>query len=217
MFIDSGLQILHVGIDGMTQESYEKYRGSGNLSLVLKNLKKVLELRGSRKTPFIRASMLASCYNENEVDQFNELMESMNMDEWSIDKMQVNPNESIEWLPDNEELRYQNYTSIGAEFTKKPCVRLWSEMVINWDGNISACCIVDDKNADFANDINKGSVDLETIWNNSSYLSARSSFTAEPKTGKHTICHECKNMVGSKELSYVGKTFSLKLESTKLE
>ena len=215
MLIDSGLQILHVAIDGISQSTYEKYRKKGNLNQVIKNLNTVLELRGQNKLPLIRASMLANRYNEHEVEQFNELMLNMGLDEWSVDKLQVNPNSSLEWLPNNQELKYQNYNS-SLEKEILPCFRLWSEMVINWDSNLSACCLVDDKNADFENILNMAPINLSQIWNNLSYVSARSFFKDHSNIRPHTICHECKNRVGSKELSYVGKTFSLKLNSTKL-
>ena len=43
--ITSGLGLLHVDIDGLDQEVYEKYRIGGNLSLVFKNLKKAIAIK----------------------------------------------------------------------------------------------------------------------------------------------------------------------------
>ena len=40
--LTSSLDALHVSIDGVTQEVYEKYRVGGNLETVLNNLKKLI-------------------------------------------------------------------------------------------------------------------------------------------------------------------------------
>jgi MoaA/NifB/PqqE/SkfB family radical SAM enzyme len=45
--VRSGLSLLHVDIDGLDQEVYEKYRRKGNLKTVIKNLTKIKELNCS--------------------------------------------------------------------------------------------------------------------------------------------------------------------------
>ena len=43
--VKSGLSLLHIDVDGLDQEVYEKYRKKGNLSVVINNLKKIMEIK----------------------------------------------------------------------------------------------------------------------------------------------------------------------------
>ena len=79
-------------------------------------------------------------------------------------------------------------------------------MVINWDGNISACCIVDDVKADFGNIFN---TDLKELWNNKKYISARSEFGDKKEITEKTICNVCKNDTHNLKLNRKGESFSI--------
>ena len=54
-----------------------------------------------------------------------------------------------------------------STFSKKKCHWPWSGFVINYDGNISACCIVDDPKSDFENVFKD---DLMKVWNNKYFI-----------------------------------------------
>ena len=43
--VKSGLSLLHIDVDGLDQEVYAKYRKKGNLSVVINNLKKIIEIK----------------------------------------------------------------------------------------------------------------------------------------------------------------------------
>jgi radical SAM protein with 4Fe4S-binding SPASM domain len=208
--IGSGLALLHIDLDGLTQEVYEKYRKKGNLQLVLNNINRAVELKKRMDVffPKIEVCMLAMKHNEHQFDDFKQMAVELGVDHYQIDKIQVDPNSkfSQSWLPNNKEYIYDSY---GAEDSNKPCHWPWSGMVINWDGNISACCVVDSPKADFGNVYEKNVME---IWNNDFFVSSRAEFGNQEEIVKQTICNICKNKTHNKKLKRVGDTFAIKLE-----
>jgi len=81
-------------------------------------------------------------------------------------------------------------------------------MVINYDGGVNPCCIIDDPNSDFSN---LKSHSIREVWNNEEYISSRSEFGDKSQITKPTICNVCKNQTHSKRLNRVSKSFSIKL------
>jgi MoaA/NifB/PqqE/SkfB family radical SAM enzyme len=214
--LESGLSLLHVDLDGLDQEVYAKYRRKGDLNLVMKNLKKIKEIKSNKnlKLPIIELSMLAMRQNEHQHNQFLNMKSELGADEVKIDKIQHNPNMDEEWLPKNSNLIYKTYTGGTApsnsakENEKKQCHWPWSGIVINADGTINPCCIIDDPNADFDQISNKKLFD---IWNSEEYISSRSEFSDQKEISKKTICNICKNQTHSKRLNRVSKSFAIKL------
>lgn len=214
--VKSGLSLLHVDIDGLDQEVYEKYRRRGDLKIVIKNLIKIKNLKEkfNLKEPKLELAMLAMRQNEHQHEDFFKFAKEFNADEIKIDKIQYNPNMDKEWLPSNQDLIYQTYeggkaNSLSAKDQEsKQCSWPWSGMVINWDGGINPCCIVDDPKSDFGNIKNKS---INTIWNSEEYISSRSEFGDQKEITKKTICNICKNQTHSKRLNRVSKSFAIKL------
>ena len=68
--------------------------------------------------------------------------------------------------------------------------------MINPDGGVNPCCIIDDPNSDFGNTNNYS---ISDIWNNENYVSARSEFGNKKEITKNTICNICKNQTHSKD------------------
>ena len=83
--------------------------------------------------------------------------------------------------------------------------------MINWDGGIAPCSIIDDVNSDFGNVFES---DLKTLWNNDYYVSARSTWSKSPQKNKFVICNACKNDTHNPNLLRVGDTFSLTLNKS---
>ena len=214
--VKSGLSLLHIDIDGLDQDVYEKYRKKGDLKVVLSNLKKIVNIKEKYKSkkPIIELSMLAMRQNEHQHDKFLKMGKEFKADELKIDKIQHNPNMDEKWLPLNKNLIYNTYeggsaTSHSAKDNeKKQCHWPWSGIVVNWDGGVNPCCIIDDPKADFANTNNKS---IKEIWNSEEYISSRSEFGDEKEITKKTICNVCKNQTHSKRLNRVSKTFAIKL------
>jgi len=179
------------------------------LQLVLNNINKAVELKKKMNVPFpkIEVSMLAMKHNEHQFDDFEEFAVELGVDHYQIDKIQVDPNSkaSKSWLPTNKEFIYDTYEDGNSD---SPCHWPWSGMVINWDGNISACCIVDSPKADFGNVYEKSVME---IWNNDFFVSSRAEFGNQKQIIKQTICNICKNKPHNIMLKRVEDTFAITL------
>lgn len=203
--ITSGLGKLVIDVDGTTQETYEQYRINGKLETVLENTRKAVKYKkeNNLKFPIITTKMLVMKHNEHQIDDFKKLSKSLDVDQMELNNIQINPNTAKSWLPNNPEFRYASYEQSG---TVEPCHWPWSGFVVNWNGDVAPCCIVDDSDSDFGNIFNDG---LEKIWNNEYYISARSEFSNEKEITKDTICNVCKNDTHNPNLFRVGDTFSI--------
>ena len=203
--IKSGLGILVIDLDGTDQATYEKYRVSGNLELVLENTRKAVKIKkdNSLKFPRIQTRMLIMKHNEHQIDQFRKISKELQVDEMEVGNIQINPNTAKQWLPKDKEFVYETYFK---ERKVIPCHWPWSGMTINWNGGVSPCCIVDDEKSDFGNIFEQG---IKKLWNNGFYRSSRSVFSKEKDDSEFTICHLCKNDVHNPNLIRIGNTFSI--------
>jgi radical SAM protein with 4Fe4S-binding SPASM domain len=202
----SGLGIIIIDLDGTTQEIYEKYRKNGDLNTVLKNTRKLIKIKkeNNLKFPIIQTRMLVMKHNEHQINEFKKLSKELESDEMELGNIQLNPATAKEkWLPNNPEFVYATYQ---GEREIQPCHWPWSGLTINWDGGVSPCCVIDDQDTDFGN-IFEGN--LEKIWNNEYYVSARSVFSDTKKITKNTICNICKNDTHNPKLFRIGDTFSI--------
>ena len=207
-FMKSGLGRLVIDIDGTTQDVYAKYRVNGNLETVLENTRKVVKIKkdNNLKYPIIQARMLVMKHNEHQIDDFKQLSKKLQVDEIEFGNIQLNPNTAAdEWLPTDGNFVYETY--LGKRIDT-PCHWPWTGMVINSDGGVSSCAIVDDNLSDFGNVFEEK---ISDIWNNESYISARTTWTKNARRTKTVICNICKNDTHNPNLLRVGDTFSLTL------
>ncbi|NQW24386.1 MAG: SPASM domain-containing protein [SAR202 cluster bacterium] len=200
--IKSGLDVMIVSLDGVTQEVYEVYRVGGHLDRVLDNLRlldqKKREL-GS-KTPHIEWQFIVMRQNEHQLEEAKALATELGVDSLVFKKVDFphgedDPAEAERWLP------RQNPDYLRADPFYKPyqedggvCWRLWRSAVINWDGGFAPCCYLTDKTEDFG-DANESSV--KEIWNNASYTTARGLFKKDFTPEKWVGCLDCSVYQGS--------------------
>ena len=206
-----GLGVLHVDVDGLDQKIYETYRRRGDLGKVMKNLTAACEIKkrlGDSCKTKIETAMIINKFNESQEFDYIEKMNSLGVDRVKVSKLQISPNEGKDWLPDNKDKQYSNYTEESQD--AESCQRLYTQMTINWDGRISPCCLTYDVESDFTKQSENPI--LATEWNNEFFESARSAFNAKPGKCK-TICHKCMNNLGSKDLPHFRNTFAIALRS----
>ncbi len=190
--VESGLDRLIISIDGIDQETYEKYRVGGYLEKVLEGTKNIVnwKKRLNSSTPHVIWQFIVFKHNENQIDKVKALGQKYGVDEVSIKTAQIYDYENNSTLiPQNE--KYSRYTAAGISYRLKNkllshCWRLWNSCVITWDGQIAPCCF--DKDAKYS----LGSLkthSFKEIWNNSNYLKFRSSITKS--RNKIDICSNC--------------------------
>lgn len=190
--IKSGLEYLILSIDGISQETYVKYRVRGNANKVLGNVEKLIARRkelGS-STPYIEWQFILFEHNAHELDAARQMAEEMGVDRFRV----IPPGVPIlaqepEKLKDDWFLKDEN-DRVEAFSGDEPssCFYLYRSLTTNPDGGTAPCCIVYGDKNDFG-DIKKEKVD--EIWNNDMYQSARNLFREGGKGVTPTICDGC--------------------------
>ena len=200
--INSGLDVMIVSLDGVTQDVYEVYRVTGHLDRVLDNLRLLNEKKqelGSN-TPYIEWQFIVMKQNEHQLEEAKVLATQLGVDSLVFKKVDFphGENDSAEaerWLP-RELLEYLRKAPFSKPYSEdgQACWRLWRTAVINWDGGFAPCCYLTDKTEDFG-DLNESTV--KEVWNNSSYTTARGLFKDSFVPGEWVGCLNCSAYQGS--------------------
>ena len=149
--VGSGLDRIIISIDGVTQESYEKYRIGGNLQKVIEGTRNLVQAKKelNSKTPYIIFQFVVFRSNENEIKSLKKLAKNIGVDKVNIKSAQFyNLNESNDLIPTIE--KHSRYRKVNGKFELKSrisnkCWRSWHSSVITIDGKIVPCCF--DKDA----------------------------------------------------------------------
>jgi MoaA/NifB/PqqE/SkfB family radical SAM enzyme len=186
----SGLDLLVIGIDGATQESYSKYRRAGSLDLVRKNLKTLHELkkRHHLEKPELQWRFLVFKHNEHEMEMATRLYREWGADSLEFAAPQLPPDGYGPGIEASTIDSFNIYASTpenvrrwrtGEVFNpyypgrqlSRPCAWLWGSITLNPGGSISPCCSVVGKKHDFDQDATEKS--FRSVWNGSTYRKAR--------------------------------------------
>ncbi len=190
--INSGLEYLILSIDGITQETYVKYRVRGNVHKVLANVEKLIARReelGS-STPYIEWQYILFEHNSHELEAARKMAEEMGVDRFRV----IPPGVPIlaqepEKLKEDWFLKHDD-GNVEAFAGNEPssCFYLYRSITTNPDGGTAPCCIVYGDKNDFGDSNTEKVTD---IWNNEMYQSARNLFREGGKGSKPTICDGC--------------------------
>lgn len=195
----SGLDKIIVSIDGITQETYSKYRVGGDFDTVINNLKLLINKKRElgKTNPYICWQFLVFRHNEHEVEQVKKIGKDLGVDSVSITKAFIG---NQDWIPlNNEYSRYRikkNKVEVTSECFKPAqelyCNWPWEEIAINPNGSVSVCCSVEDEKDDFGNIFERP---FQDIWNNNLYRQARRfiKYKTAPEDGQKNICIGCKH------------------------
>lgn len=191
--IQSGLKRIVISIDGVSQESYEKYRIHGTLEKVLTGTKNLVEAKKRLKShyPIISWQMVVFSSNEADIPTAKKMAK-----EYGVDEMKFKTAQFYDYknghplMPEN--LKYSRYRK-EADGTYRinntlpnHCWRLWQSSVLTFDGNAVPCCF--DKDASYPMGKLNGK-SFKEIWTNKDYQGFR---TKVLKGRKHVdICANC--------------------------
>ena len=148
--VKAGLDYTNLSFDGMTRETYEKYRQSINPEI--NNFEKVklglAALCNAKKnlgsaTPHVQISFLVNKYNEHEISDLLDwsrkigvntvLLKAMHF-YWTDSKKDFEQAKK-DWLPKNKK-----YWRIFSKETLPPCQWADELSVVLWDGRLGTCC-----------------------------------------------------------------------------
>ncbi|MDR1729155.1 MAG: radical SAM protein [Prevotellaceae bacterium] len=190
----SKLDFLTISLDGVTPESYQRYRKGGDFNQVISGIKTLAKIKKELKTnyPLVELQFIVFKHNERETKRFQELGKQLGADRISIKSAQINnTGQSSEILPPDNPVysRYKKGASGNFYLIKKKrkyCPRQWCGAVITWDGNMAPCCY--DKEAKYAYG-NLKENRLDELWKNPKAMQFREIFFQQRNVPE--ICKEC--------------------------
>jgi MoaA/NifB/PqqE/SkfB family radical SAM enzyme len=189
----SGLDRMIVSLDGVTQESYGKYRRNGDLALVRENLLRLqrAKQRLGRATPKLIWQFLVFRHNEHEVEEARAIHKDWGADEFTVcgAEMPMEPhNEGFERssIPEYNIYHPDHLFQKEAErqmTSDRACAWLYGVFVLNPNGRVSPCCATPSEKLDFG-EYHKG--DFFNVWNNETFRRARRIFVPEADKAPRT-------------------------------
>lgn len=168
--VDMKVDSIIFSMQGINEEQYESVRGC-IYNLFRDNIKKLVELRGDNKKPYIKLS----CTVDEEDIKYSGYIK----DQWRdiVDEVSVG---ITSWVRINgkkpEKLKYIQ------------CREPYQKLGINWDGKVTACC------ADYDNLLTIGDINNHTIfwlWNHNKTLKCIRQILDNMDHRMLTMCKDC--------------------------
>lgn len=190
--LESGLDRLIISIDGVTQETYARYRKGGDLKRVVDGVSLLMRERKTRKQnhPYVIMQCLLFAHNEHEVSEIRKLARKLGVDKLVFKTAQFyhldKHNGMIPSTP-----AYSRYKFTGGRYVLKKkqknfCSRIWTTAVITWEGILVPCCF--DKNARHPSG-NLNAVFLGNAWKSEKMYAFRQQVLRDRKSIE--ICSNC--------------------------
>ena len=152
--VKSGLDRLIVSMDGIDQESYEKFRQHGDFNRVIEGIANVVQMKQKLRSrvPYIILQFIAMRHNEKQINEIKRTGKRLGADKIVVKSLQVKDfSRNAKLIPENKKFsRYKKGKDNKYIIKKKlqnHCRRLWETMVILNDGCIVPCCF--DKDGEF--------------------------------------------------------------------
>lgn len=179
----AGLDSLRISINAGTRENYKRVHGHDEFDLVIANIR---EFDRIRKELGAQTLLSASC-----------VVTKKNSDETRELEKAIGPyTDAIKWT----EIRVQGGTKVNnvvklttkdmerdERYKLKPCGLLWNGMHVDYDGNLTLCCVDFDAKMVVGNVLEEG---LENCWNNHNMQSSRKAHL-EGTLRTDSLCYKC--------------------------
>ncbi len=144
--VESGLDRIIISLDGLDQESYEKYRAGGSVEKVLEGTRNLVRWKKELKsrTPYIILQFIVFSTNEHQVGDLKKVARELGVDKLELKTAQVyNYEDGNDLIPSNPD--YARYKKENGKFKidnplNNHCLRMWRGCVITWDGLVVPCC-----------------------------------------------------------------------------
>lgn len=190
--VESGLDRIIISLDGLDQQTYEKYRVGGSLDKVIEGTKNLVRWKKELKsrTPFIILQFIVFSTNEHQVAELKKVARELGVDKLELKTAQVyNYEKGNDLIPSQKE--YARYKMQNGKFVidnplNNHCLRMWRGCVITWDGLVVPCCF--DKDAEHRlGDLKTES--FREIWRGERYREFRDKLFSDRKA--IDICRNC--------------------------
>jgi len=189
--VESGLDKIIVSVDGTNQETYQKYRKGGRLTLAIKGIEHINYWKNElkSKTPFVEIQMVVFSTNEHQIGEMKTLAKKLNANRLALKSAQLyNFENGHELLPKTKKhARYKQLDSGKYSIINKlpnRCFRLWSGAVVTANGAVLPCCFDKDATHSFGD-----FSEISTVFQNKTAKAFRTSILLNRK--QHEMCRNC--------------------------
>jgi MoaA/NifB/PqqE/SkfB family radical SAM enzyme len=195
--VESGLDEIIVSLDGVDQETYERYRVGGKIERVFEGVRLLVEARerAGVRHPLINLQFIVMKHNEKDLAEAERIAGELlaPTDKFLLKTAQVYTSKEAEiFLPETEELRRYESTDKAELVVKgqpaRGCKVLWYSSMVNWNGAVAPCCF--DKDVDFEmGQAFAGASSFKEIWKGRTYMDFRRQILA----GRTSVdmCRNC--------------------------
>ena len=141
------MEYLNLSIDGATQETYERYRVSGNLAKVFHNIERLNYYKKLYESEYPKLSwqFIIFGHNEHEIPLVKSLCKKYNMAfNPKLNYSNFSPVRDKNFVRKESGLGVadrQEYKSLYEKEYKAPCYHCFVSPQINWDGKILGCSV----------------------------------------------------------------------------
>ena len=197
--VHSGLSEMIVSLDGVDQETYEKYRVGGKLEKVITGTRLVAEAKRElqSKTPLINMQIIDFRHNEDDIAEAERLATELEADKFLIKTAQIYTDDDAATILPEEDLfrRYEEGDEGQLQVKGQPargCKVLWYSSMVNWNGDVAPCCF--DKDVDFGmgaafNGHDSNESTLQRIWKGRAYMDFRNKILDDRRSVD--MCRNC--------------------------
>ena len=151
-----------VSLDGLSDETYTKYRVGGKVQNVLNGLEKLSQLPANER-PFIELQFLVFSHNEHEIPELQKLKKKYHIDKITLKSAQIYEESQIDFLPENQKYSRYNISNGKVKLKKvaeNHCKRLIFGTVVCFDGRVVPCCFDKDADHEFGNISNQSLTEI---------------------------------------------------------
>ena len=178
--LELGVDKVNISIGAARKETFKELKGINALEKVENNVRQIIKLRaeGKYKTE-IRVQIIKMKETIKEVDKFKNI--------WKKYPVKVEIWDFLNWGGAREN-NLGNSAGNGAKPKKRyPCYALWFSPAINWDGQVSLCCMDWNKKLIIGNVNNQC---LSDIWQGEKLKKYRA-LHLQGKCNQIPVCDKC--------------------------
>jgi radical SAM protein with 4Fe4S-binding SPASM domain len=193
--LKAGLGRINISFDGLTEETYKKYRVGGDFNKALAGIKRLVDMKKQYglKQPEIIAQFLILKHNMHEVKDLPEFKKKLGIDKISINRASVpswlvNQSETAkklcdEFIPEdeNKDSRYNK----GKILTPSKRCGSYKRLVVTWDGYGCICNF--DNNGDYTFGNFFEGTSFQDIW----FSDKNQDWRKKIKNKQLDICKNC--------------------------
>jgi MoaA/NifB/PqqE/SkfB family radical SAM enzyme len=177
-------RFITVALDGATDATYQIYRKGGNLSHVLRNIRRINEYKQKYRTNFPELvwQFILFGHNEHEIPKARAMANRLGMSfrtKLNLDPKLVRKESGIGVAT------LQEY-KLAKKKEYLPCSELWNLPKINWDGRLLGCCC--NRFGDFGNVFESG---FQTCLQSERYEYAKLMLLGEKPPRADVACTHC--------------------------